>query len=508
MSSANASGEYILEMNNITKRFPGVTALDSVSFNLKAGEIHALVGENGAGKSTLMKILGGIYQPDEGEIFLNGEKVSLKCSKDALEKKISIIHQELNLVPTLSIAENMFLGKEMVHKPTAILNRKEMQSRANNVMKKLGIDNIDGSELARTVSIAKLQLSEIGKSIYNNANIIVMDEPTAVLTTKEAETLFKVIEGFKNDGISVIYISHRLEEIVRLSDRITVLRDGKNVALFDNREKNIQIDTIIKNMVGRELSDFYPKRKGSVSEELLLEVKNLSLHGVYNDVSFCLNKGEILGFSGLVGAGRSEIMESVYGAMKPDKGDIFIAGKKTTIRSTTDAINAGICLVPEDRKTQGLVLGMSLSENVSLPNLDSLSKIGSIIKSKCKELAKKSIENLNIKPAISLRSAGEFSGGNQQKIVIAKWLARKPKVIILDEPTRGIDVGAKKEIYTLIQNFADAGVGVIVVSSEMLEILGICDRIISVCTGKITGDFTKAEATEELLMAAATGITQ
>lgn len=498
------NNDTILEMKGITKTFPGVRALHNVSFELKRGELHALCGENGAGKSTLMKILGGIYFPDEGEIRINNRAVHIKSPHDSMTNKISIIYQEFNLVPQLSIAENLFLGKEI--RSGIRLNKKKMIKEAQNVMARLGLIDIDCSKVVANISVAAQQLVEIGKAIFNDADILVMDEPTSVLTDKETSALFKLIEQLLKNGISIIYISHRLEEITQLSHRVTVLRDGKYIDTLDNSNGNVTKDDIVKLMVGRDLKDYFPEKKDTIKNEFIFEAKNLSKENMFEDISFRLSKGEILGFAGLVGAGRTEIMKAIFGSLKLSKGDIYIEGKKAKINSPDDAINAGLALVPEDRKREGLILNMSMGDNICLANLPLISKLGCIIKNRKREMVNKYINDLQVRPALPNRNAKNFSGGNQQKAVLAKWLAIKPKVVILDEPTRGIDVGAKAEIYSIIDNLAQQGVGIIFISSEMLELLGVCDRVIVIHQGKIAGELKKDEFSEEKIMMLASGL--
>ncbi len=492
----------ILEMNNITKIFPGVVALDNVSFHLKKGEFHAICGENGAGKSTLMKILGGIYAPDTGEILINGEVVRIENPLDSIRNKISIIYQEFNLVSELSITENLFLGKEI--KKGAGLDKKEMNKEAKRTMERLGLKNYDCQRLISSCSIAIQQLVEIGKAVFNDVDILVMDEPTAVLSEKETKALFELINQLLAKGISIIYISHRLEEIVSTCHRITILRDGKNVDTLDNSSYNVIKEDIIKLMVGRDLVDYYPEKKHMQDQDNILEVKNLKKEKIFYDISFKLSKGEILGFSGLVGAGRSEIMKGIFGALKTDDGEIFISGEKANIKNPSDAIQKGIALLPEDRKKEGLVIKLNLSDNICLATLSQFCKLGTIIKKKKDSTVSKLIENLQIRPALSERLMESFSGGNQQKAVIAKWLSANPEIVILDEPTRGIDVGAKYEIYTIINELAQKGVGIIFISSELLELIGICDRILVVREGRIVSEHLKDRFSEEEIIRSAT----
>ena len=498
------NNEVILRMNHISKAFPGVQALDQVDFDLRRGEIHALVGENGAGKSTLIKVLGGIHRAEAGEIELDGQRVEILNPRDAINHKISIIHQEFNLVPTLNVWENIFLGKELTKKGWPSLDKKLMKEKAIDLAESLGLslDNFDAP--VRQLSIAQQQLVEIGKALFNETSVLVMDEPTAVLTSKETEVLFDLMNQFKEEGIAIIYISHRLEEVVELSDRITVLRDGRYVTTLDNSERNVDKDDVVTQMIGRSIEDYYPARKADrVSDDLVFEARDLNKEGLFRDVSFSVRKGEILGFSGLVGAGRTEIVKAIYGDIPLDSGQVFLDGVEKKIRSTPDAIREGIVLIPEDRKQEGLVLLMSLADNIALPNTGTIAPLGVINRKKRTSLANEYVEKLSIRPSLINRPIEHFSGGNQQKAVIAKWLATDPKVIILDEPTRGVDVGSKSEIYALVNELSEQGVGIIFVSSELPELLGVCDRILAICDGRVTGEFLKKEATEENVMRAA-----
>lgn len=500
------SNDVVLRMQGITKAFPGVVALREVPFDLHRGEVHGLVGENGAGKSTLMKILGGAYLPDAGSIEIAGRHVRIHSPRDSLSLGISIIYQEFNLVSTLSVAENIFLGKELRGGLLRGMNRKAMMARAADSLGRLGLRDVRPSTLVRNLSIAQQQLVEIGKALFNKASILVMDEPTSVLSARESGVLFELIANLKNDGISVIFISHRLEEVIELCDRVTVLRDGEHVCTLDNTLKAVKKDALIRHMVGRVLQDYFPKNVHVPRDERLLEVRGLGARGAFHDVSFNLRKGEILGFYGLVGSGRTEIMKAVSGLLEYEAGEVAIRGETVRLRSVNDARIRGLALCPEDRKTEGLVIGMSLADNICLPNLHTLHAAGTILTRRRNALVSRFIDKLSIRPALPRRLVRDFSGGNQQKAVIAKWLASSPGIIIFDEPTRGIDVGAKSEIYRLIEELAAGGVGVVFVSSELMEIIGMCDRVIVVHEGCITGEFDRSEATQERLMKAAAGL--
>lgn len=498
----HGNGDIILRMQGITKRFPGVLALDEVTFDQRKGEIHSLVGENGAGKSTLMKVLGGAYIPDDGHIELFGNPVTFHTPQDALEMGISVIYQEFNLVSTLSVADNIFLGKEISKGVPRRLNRKSMEAKAHEALDSLGLSHLDTRTPVSRLSVAQQQLVEIGKAFFNDARLLVMDEPTAVLSQNESRRLFALMKDLQNKGISIIYISHRLDEVLELSDRITVLRDGEIVTTFESG-KEVTKDALIRSMVGRDLEDYYPVRQPEITDQRLLEIRGLARDGVFSDISFNLHRGEILGFYGLVGAGRTEIMRAIIAADKRDGGTILVNGEEKRIRTVGEAMDAGIALIPEDRKQDGFVAGLSLNENIGLPNLDRYQKVGVILKRRLRSLVAGFIQALSIRPAEGNRLVRYFSGGNQQKAVIAKWLASNPKIIIFDEPTRGIDVGTKSEIYQIIADLAEQGVGVIIISSEILEILGMCDRIVVIKNGEVRRIVDKNEANQELLVKAA-----
>ena len=451
--------EYVLRMIDIEKRFPGVVALNKVNFELIRGEMHALVGENGAGKSTLMKVLGGVYPPDGGTIEINGKAVSIAKPSDSIENKVGVIYQEFNLAPALNVYENIFLGREIKKSKLGAMNRKEMLKIAGESMAKLGVKDFDCTKKVKTLSVAMQQLVEIGKAIFNEIDILVMDEPTAVLTDRETESLFRVIEEIRKKGISIIYISHRLEETIALCDRITVLRDGNIVETINNSNRDTEKEHIVSRMVGRELVDYYPERDFEHSVETVFEVENLSHEKYFDQISFSLKKGEILGFSGLVGAGRTEIMKTIFGEYKKSAGRILIDDREVAVKSPADAIGHGIAFIPEDRKREGLLLAMGMDDNICLASHKALSVFGKFIPARKKELVSRSFEEMQIRPADPRRKAKNFSGGNQQKGIIARWIATRPKVFIMDEPTRGIDVGAKREIYSLINRLAAGGAG-------------------------------------------------
>lgn len=490
----------MIEMTGISKAFNGNAVLKNVQFNLKDGEIHALMGENGAGKSTLMKILGGIHSNDAGEIKVDGQPVHFKSPKDAEKHGIVIIHQELNILPDLTVAENLFLGKEKTF-GFGILKNKEMDQEAQELLAKLGLD-IHPKTRAGDLSVGKQQIIEIAKAIASNAKYIIMDEPTAALTDREIRTLFETIRELKAKGISFVYISHRMEEIFSICDRITILRDGQYVGERNIPETNF--DEIVAMMVGRELGERFPERKAEIGD-VKLEVQNLTVKGLFENVSFNVRKGEVVGMAGLMGAGRTEVAETIFGYRRAHGGDILIDGKKVSIKTPIDAMKHKIGYVTEDRKTKGLVLDFSIQENVSLANLKKVSSSGVVNKEKETSLVNQYIQQLKIRTSSPKQSAKSLSGGNQQKVVLAKWLGTEPEVLILDEPTRGVDIGAKKEIYQIINDLAQAGVAILMISSELPEIIGMADCVLVMHEGKITGQVSKEEMTQERIMHFATG---
>ncbi|MFZ5968580.1 MAG: ribose ABC transporter ATP-binding protein RbsA [Bacillota bacterium] len=491
----------ILEMREISKEFPGVRALDQVNFRAFKGKVMALLGENGAGKSTLMKILTSVYEKTSGQILLNGEPVTLRNPRDAQEKGIAIIHQELNLIPHLTIGENIFLGRE----PIGFANKidwERLYREAEKLLLRLGVKE-NPKKLCGELSIGKQQMVEIAKALSLNAQIIIMDEPTDALTDKETEQLFKVIGELREEGRSLVYISHRLKEIFEICDDVTVLRDGRYIG--EEAVENLTEDKIIEMMVGRKLTEQFPRIESSCGD-LSLEIRGLT-NKYLSNVSFHLRKGEILGVAGLMGAGRTELAKTIIGALPKEKGEILMAGKPLQIKSPEQGIKAGIAYVSEDRKGNGLVLGLSVKENMSLSSLKSLS--GFLSKINGKEEAKKVetyVESMSIKTPGIDQIVKNLSGGNQQKVSIAKCLMTKPKVLILDEPTRGVDVGAKKEIYELINQFKKEGMSIIMISSEIPEILGMSDRVLVMHEGKITGEMMQAEASQEKIMRYAVGM--
>lgn len=491
--------EIIVKMSRITKSFPGVLALDGVDFELRAGEVMALLGENGAGKSTLMKVLSGVHERDGGDLELFGQPQGHLNPKTAQALGVAIIHQELNMCRHLTVAENMFLGRE--YRRFASLDNKRMIREAQRIMDDLRID-IDPHTVVGDLPVSKQQMVEIAKALSTNAKVLIMDEPTSSLTAKEIEDLFRIIHELKAKSCGIVYISHRLEELQHIVDRVTIMRDGRFICRMDFADTDL--NEIIAQMVGREIKEKFPHVECERGE-VLFEVKNINAGPMVRDVSFQLRAGEILGFAGLMGAGRTELTRAIFGVDEKSGGEILIHGKPVQIRSVRDAIKAGIVLAPEDRKKDGLCTKLSIRENMALPNLDLLCHAGGVVDSKKETaLCEKAVQDLKIKLANLGVDAGTLSGGNQQKVVVGKWLARNSKVVMFDEPTRGIDVAAKVEIYNLMNELKKQGIAVLFVSSEMPEVLGIADRIVVMCDGRITGELSRAEATQEKILALAT----
>ena len=494
--------QTVLEMIGIKKSFSGIYALSGIDFNLQQGEVHALLGENGAGKSTLIKVLGGIYQPDEGTIKVRGKEVKINGVPAARENGIGIIHQEIVLVPYLTVAQNLFLGRE-IETSYKTVNKAEMNRRAAEMIASLGV-KIDADTLVGNLTIAQQQMVEIVKAVSFNGNIIVMDEPTSSLSNEEVEQLFQIIGELKKKQVSIIYISHRMEELFRISDRVTVIRDGMYVGTKKTSETNP--NELVAMMVGRDLESFYTRDYCDMKKaEVALKVEELTQEGVFDGISFQVHKGEILGFAGLVGAGRSEIMESIFGARSYTSGTVSLHGKKVRFKNPMQAIKAGIALVPEDRKKQGLVLGNSVSFNMTLSSLRFYMNGIAINEKKRKKVVQEYTDMLRLKAASPEIEAGSLSGGNQQKVVLGKWLATKPDVLILDEPTRGVDVNAKFEIYSVINELAKQGIAIVMVSSELPEIINMCDNVCVIRGGKLAGKLSREELTQEEIMKYAAG---
>ncbi|MEM2146198.1 MAG: sugar ABC transporter ATP-binding protein [Candidatus Methanomethylicaceae archaeon] len=502
----SVNDKTILLMRNINKKFPGVWALKNVDFDLREGEVHGLLGENGAGKSTLIKVLTGVYKKDSGKIYLHDREVEIDSPKEAMNFGIAAIYQELSLEPYMSVAENIFLGREILKdfRLFKLIDWNKTHLEAKKILEELGL-SMDTKQFIKDLGIGKQQMVEIAKALSKNARIIVMDEPTSSLSEKEVEELFEVILKLKKSKISFIYISHKIDEIFKICDRVTVMRDGeKVVTLYTNSTSK---DELIKYMVGRTLEQFFPKVEVRNDKREALRVENLTRRGVFENVSFTAYSGEVLGIAGLVGAGRTEIVRAIFGADPIDSGKIYVFGKETTIKSPKDAILNGIVLLPEDRKRHGLILVHNILENISLPSLD-LNKYrkGPFINHNAIfNETMRLIQRLDIKTPSPFKIVGELSGGNQQKVVIAKWLMRFAKIFIFDEPTRGIDVGAKVEIYNFINELVKNNACVIMVSSELPEILGMSDRILVIHEGRVTGEFSRYDATQEKIIRYATG---
>lgn len=490
---------YIVELENVSKDFPGVKALDNVSFQLKSGEVLALLGENGAGKSTLMKILSGVYTKDKGTMKIFGKIIDDMNPVKAQELGIAIIHQELNMCDHLTVAQNIFLGRELTK--NGILADREMNREAGKILNGLNID-IDPETNVGDLSVSKQQMVEIAKALSTNAKILIMDEPTSALTSKEIDDLFTIIKRLRNEGQGIVYISHRLEELQYIVDRVMILRDGEYIASMDYKDTSLR--EIISYMVGREITEKFPRIDRSVGKKIL-EVKNLNAGKMAKNINFSLYEGEIVGISGLMGAGRTETTRALFGVDPKESGVIIVDGVEVKINKPIDAIKSGIVLVPEDRKKDGLCTKLSTRDNIALPNLDHIvNKLGIVNRRKEEEITKRSVDNLAIRLANAEVDAGSLSGGNQQKVVVGKWLVRNSRVVIFDEPTRGIDVASKVEIYNLMNELKNQGIGVLFVSSEMPEILGISDRILVMADGRITKELDVKEATQDIILEYAT----
>jgi len=485
--------EYVLELNGITKIFPGVKALDNVHFQLKKGEIHALMGENGAGKSTFIKVITGVHKAEEGKMFLDGIEVDFKNTKEAQAAGIAAIYQHVTAYPHLTVTENIFMGHEKVQKGTGRILWNQMHAEANELLRELSAD-FDATIEMGALSVAQQQMVEIAKALSMKARIIIMDEPTAALTNRESEELYKITEKLRDEGASIIFISHRFEDMYRLASRVTVFRDSKYIGSYD--VASITNDKLIVAMVGREITQLFPKPEILIGEEVL-RVENLSRTGYFKDVTFSVHKGEIIGLTGLVGAGRTEVCETIFGIELKDSGKISLFGKEVNIKEPLDAMKLGIGYLPEDRQRQGLILDWGIGQNITLPIIDKIVKKGWLDIKKEREIGKRLAEKVNTKAVTIFDKASSLSGGNQQKVVVAKLLASDLKLIILDEPTKGVDVGAKAAIYEIMGELAAQGYAIIMVSSEMPEILGMCDRIVVMCDGRVTGELKRGEATQE-----------
>lgn len=498
--------EYRLEMHNVDKSFPGVKALDNAQLQLRPGKVHALMGENGAGKSTLMKCMFGIYNMDKGEIIYEGEKVHIKDPMDALNRGIAMVHQELQPIPERNVAENVFVGRYPVKKLAGVIpvvDHKKMFEDTEAVLKEVRLDFEPKAKLS-TLSVSQMQLVEIAKAVSANCRVLILDEPTSSLTMNEVEALFSIIADLKAKGVSIVYISHKMDEILRISDEVTIMRDGQYIGTWDS--KDLTTDLIITRMVGRELSNLYPDRY-NIPGEVILEVKDFTSINPrsFRNVNFSLRKGEILGVGGLVGAQRTELMEGLFGIRAHSKGEITLKGEKVNINQPRDAIRRSMALLTEDRRASGIMGVLSISDNVAIASLDQFLMGGILLnQGKIEELVDDNVAKLSIKTPSNKTLIKSLSGGNQQKVLISRWLANDPDILILDEPTRGIDVGAKYEIYCIIADLAKAGKSIIMVSSEMSELIGMSDRIMVMCDGRLTGILDSKEANQENIMALAT----
>lgn len=491
--------DIILELREITKTFPGVRALDGVGFQLKKGEIHALMGENGAGKSTLIKVITGVYQPDSGQILLDGKPVSIRGPLDSQRLGIAAIYQHVTCYPDLSVAENIFIGHEKINPITRGIHWKELHAQAAELLESLDAD-FDSKAIMGNLSVAQQQIVEIAKALSAKARIVIMDEPTAPLTKRESEDLYRIAEGLRDRGVSIIFISHRLEDMYRLASRVTVFRDSRFVGTW--AVDKISRDELIVAMVGRSITQLFPKRKVSIGEEVL-KVEGLSRTGYFKDVSFSVRKGEILAMTGLVGAGRTEVCEAIYGITRADSGRVFLAGKELRAAHPSEALAKGIGYLPEDRLKQGLVLEWAIAANVTLPSLAQFSSFGWMNRRREELKAKELAEKLQVKANSVHDLVATLSGGNQQKVIVAKLLTGDMKVIILDEPTKGVDVGAKAAIFEIMNELAAAGYGIVMVSSEMPEVLGMSDRIVVMREGRVSATMDTADATQEKILGAA-----
>ena len=497
--------EYRLEMRGVSKSFPGVKALDQVNLKVRPGTVHALMGENGAGKSTLMKCLFGIYHMDEGEVYVDGEKVNIANPDEALHKGLAMVHQELQPIPARTIAENMYLGRYPTKKcgPIQVIDHKTMNAEAKKWLENVKMPFDPKSQLG-SLSISQMQSVEIAKAVSQEARLIILDEPTSSLTDNEVEALFRIVRDLRDRGVSFVFISHKMAELRKISDDITIMRDGTYVGTWEM--KNITDDEIVKNMVGRELTNIYPPLENTPGE-VVLEINNFtSIHdNSFKDCSFKLRKGEILGFGGLVGAQRTELMEAIFGIRHIKSGEVKLNGKPLSIKRPQDAINNGIGMITEDRRGTGILGCLSIADNVSIASLNQYVEAGvKLNKKKIEDLVQENVKKLSIKTPSSKTLIQSLSGGNQQKVIISRWLANNPDILIMDEPTRGIDVGAKYEIYQIMIQLAKQGKAIIMISSEMPELIGVSNRIMVMCNGRITGEVSGDEATQENIMQYAT----
>jgi len=495
------SSEIILEMQGISKSFPGVQALADVALQAHKGEVHAIVGENGAGKSTLMKILAGAYKKDEGTIILNGEAVDFRSPLDAQNSGIAIIYQEFNLASHLSAEANIYIGREPSSKPFGFIKQREIHKKSVELFEQLNV-NIDPKKEVRYLSVCQQQITEIAKALSLNSSVLIMDEPTSALPENEVKDLFDVIRRIKEEGVSILFISHNLEDVFEIADRITVLRDGKHVAT--DLTSNVSRDKIVSWMVGRDIGDVNHRSDRVIGDEVVLKVENLNRKDVLFDINFELYKGEIMGIAGLLGAGRTELLRCIFGADPKTSGEVYLSGERCLIKNTTDSVDYGIAYVPEDRKQEGLFLGLTSRENLTAASLKEYTRYGFVDKKQENIVTSDYVDSMAIKLASHEQFVLNLSGGNQQKVLIARWLATNPKVLLLDDPTRGIDIGARAAIHELIFALANQGIGVVFVSSELPEVIKVSDRILVMARGLIAGEFSHEEVTQEKIMAAAT----
>ncbi len=491
----------LLEARGVRKQFPGVLALDGVSMHVRPGEVLALVGENGAGKSTLMKVLAGIHRPDAGELLMRGQPMHLRGVADAMDRGIVLIHQELNLAENLSIAANIFLGREANRFGVGWLSRAAEREESRKLIASVGLD-ASPDRRVETLSPGQKQLVEIARALARSAAVIIMDEPTSSLTQRETERLYEVIDDLKGRGVAVLYISHRLAEVKRVADRVAVLRDGRNAGELSRDQ--VSHDAMVRLMVGRDLKQLYPRTHKAAGPERLA-AESLTFEGGTKPISFALRGGEIVGMAGLVGAGRTELAEALFGIRRVTGGSVRLDGRPVAIRHPRQAVESGLLLVPEDRRLHGLILGFSIRDNLALPNFDALSALGWVLPGRVNDLSRRMMEKLKVRAYGPLQPAGLLSGGNQQKVVVGKWLARQPRVLIFDEPTRGVDVGARSEIYGLMDQLANEGVAILMISSDMEEVLGMSDRVLVLHEGRLAGELSRAELNEEAVMRLATG---
>ncbi|MDC7290367.1 sugar ABC transporter ATP-binding protein [Blautia schinkii] len=491
-------GDTILKLNHVTKLYPGVVALDDMNMEFREGEVHAIVGENGAGKSTMIKTISGAIEPTQGTIEISGEVFHKLTPKLSREKGVAVIYQEFTLVPVLSAADNIFMGEYMMN--GMVLDRKGMEAKARELFERLHV-NIDPRAKVADLTTGFQQIVEIAKAVSKDAKILIMDEPSAPLTISEVEAMYEIVDRLKSEGVTILYISHRMEEIFRLSDRVSIIRDGKYITTVNTADTNKQ--ELIKLMVGRELNESYPERQKE-AKETILKLDKVSGNGV-KDISLELKKGEILGLGGLVGAGRTELAQLIFGSEKITSGEIIYKGRPLKIKNCQQAIEAGIAMIPEDRKQHGVVLDMSIIENTTMPCLKRISKYSVINPKKEEDVTESYKKSLLIKTPTIRQLVKNLSGGNQQKVVLAKWLAMNPEVIIFDEPTRGIDVGAKQEIYDIMNQLADEGKAIIMISSDMEELIGMSDRVVVLCKGRLAGSLSKEEISQESILMKAAG---